>query len=77
MTTSWAHTMNGDFESGLKTNVGGVMLCLLSVAVFPCLLWMAISGQSIHSRLLTQVATTVLVCAISISIFEWLIRLVF
>ena len=33
MTTSWAHTMNGNLESAIRSNVGGVLLCFLSIAV--------------------------------------------
>ena len=77
MTTAWAYTMKADFTSAIGANVGGVLLCLLSVAVFPCLLWMAIRGQSINNRWFTQVVIAVLVIAISISIIEWLIRLAF
>ena len=77
MTTAWAYTMEGDFENAIGSNVGGVLLCLLSVCVFPCLLWMAIRGESIRNRWFVQVALAVLVIAISISIIEWLIRLAF
>lgn len=77
MTTAWAYTMKADFTSAIGANVGGVLLCLLSVAVFPCLLWMAIRGQSINNRWFVQVVIAVLVIAISISIIEWLIRLAF
>ncbi len=77
MTTSWAHTMKADFPSAIKANVGGVLLCLLSVAVFPCFWWMAIRGQTINNRWFTHVVATVLVIAMSISILEWLIRLAF
>ena len=75
MTTSWAYTMKGDFENAIGSNVGGVLLCLLSVCVFPCLLWMAIRGESIGSHWFARVALAVVVMAISISIIEWLIRL--
>ncbi len=77
MTTAWAYTMKADFTSAIGANVGGVLLCLLSVAVFPCLLWMAIRGQTINNRWFVQVVVAVLVIAISISIIEWLIRLAF
>ncbi len=77
MTTAWAYTMKADFTSAIGANVGGVLLCLLSVAVFPCLLWMAIRGQSINNRWFVQVVIAVLVIAISLSIIEWLIRLAF
>ena len=77
MTTAWAYTMKADFTSAIEANVGGVLLCLLSVAVFPCLLWMAIRGQTINNRWFVQVVVAVLVIAISISIIEWLIRLAF
>ena len=77
MTTAWAYTMKGDFENAIGSNVGGVLLCLLSVCVFPCLLWMALRGDSIGKRWFVQVALAVLVIAISISIIEWLIRLAF
>lgn len=77
MTTSWAYAMKADFTNAIGANVGGVLLCLLSLAVFPCLMWMSIRGQTINSRWFAQVVVTVLVIAISISIIEWLIRLAF
>ena len=75
MTTSWAHTMNGDLTSALRANVGGVLLCFLAAAVFPCLMWMAIQGRAIQGRWFSSVAIGVLMIAIGISIIEWVIRL--
>ena len=75
MTTSWAHTMNGDLTSALRANVGGVLLCFLAAAVFPCVMWMAIRGRAIKGRWFSQVSIGVLLIAIGISVIEWTIRL--
>ena len=77
MTTSWAHTMNGDLSSAIRANVGGVLLCFLAIATFPCFLWMAIRGKSPGGICHAPVATTLLIIAFAISIAEWLIRLAF
>jgi len=75
MTTSWAYTLKGDLSSALHANVGGVLLCFLAVATFPSLMWISIRGRPFTKRWFTQVAITVLLIAIFISILEWLIRL--
>ena len=75
MTTSWAYTLKGDLSSALHANVGGVLLCFLAVATFPSLMWISIRGRPFTKRWFTQVAITVLLIAIFISIVEWLIRL--
>ena len=77
MTTSWAHTMNGNLLSAIHANIGGVLLCFLTIAAFPCFLWMAIRGKSLNGSWHVPVATTVLVIAVAISIVEWMFRLAF
>lgn len=77
MTTSWAHTMNGNLSSAISANVGGVILCFLTILAFPCFLWMAIHGKSLSGRWPVSVATTVLVIAVAISVVEWMFRLAF
>ena len=77
MTTSWAHTMNGNLSSAISANVGGVILCFLTILTFPCFLWMAIHGKSLNGGWQLSVATTVLVIAFAISIVEWMFRLAF
>jgi len=75
MTTSWAYTLKGDFTSAIHANVGGVLLCFLAAAAFPSLMWISIRGRPFPRRWFTQVAISVLLIAIFISIVEWLIRL--
>ncbi|MBB77022.1 MAG: hypothetical protein CMJ75_21150 [Planctomycetaceae bacterium] len=41
MTTSWSHTMRGELVSAVKSNVGGLLLALLSVLLGP---WLLVSG---------------------------------
>ena len=77
MTTSWAHTMNGNLSSAIHANIGGVLLCFLTIAAFPCFLWMAIRGKSLNGSWHVPVATAVLVIAVAISIVEWMFRLAF
>ena len=75
MTTSWAYTLKGDLTSAIRVNVGGVLLCFLAMATFPFLMWTGIRGRPFETRWFTQIAVTVLLIAIFISIVEWLIRL--
>jgi hypothetical protein len=75
MTTSWAYALKGDLTSAIRANVGGVLLCFLAMATFPFLMWIGIRGRPFETRWFTQVAVTVLLIAIFISIVEWLIRL--
>ena len=74
MTTSWAHTMNGNLSSAISANVGGVLLCFLTISAIPCFLWMAIRGKSLSGSWHASVATTILVIAVSIAIAEWMFR---
>ena len=75
MTTSWAYTLKGDLTSAIHANVGGVLLCFLAAATFPSLMWISIRGRPFENRWFTQLAISVLLFAIFISIVEWLIRL--
>jgi len=77
MTTAWAHTMNGDLASAIQANVGGVLLCFLSIIAAPVLIWLAIRGKPIASPWSAQFAIASLVVAVSISFIEWMIRLAF
>jgi hypothetical protein len=77
MTTSWAHTLNGDIGNAIRANTGGLLLCLISMVASPALLWLAIRGKPFSIAWFSQIAITSFVVAISISFFEWLIRLAF
>ncbi|MEQ1828397.1 MAG: DUF2752 domain-containing protein [Pirellula sp.] len=75
MTTSWAHTLNGDLASGLRSNCSGVMLCFLAMWMVPCLLWLAIRGRPSRSRWVSRSTLVLMIGIVSISVIEWLIRL--
>ncbi|MFN9986459.1 MAG: DUF2752 domain-containing protein, partial [Pirellula sp.] len=46
MTTSWAHTMDGNFIEAFQTNAAGSLLCWLCIACVPILAWVIVIGQS-------------------------------
>ncbi len=77
MTTSWAHTLNGDLANAVRANVGGVLLCLISGVATPVLLWLAIRGKPIPLAWFSQIAIWMTLIAVAISFAEWLIRLAF
>ena len=77
MTTSWAHTLNGDIANGLDCNIAGVLLCFLTVGLVPCLFGLAILGEPSRQSWVFRVSIFLLIAILSISIFEWLIRLAF
>jgi len=75
MTTSWALVMDGDFETALGTNLGGTLLCCLSMISSPWLLAMAISGQRSRDGWFTWFAMLGVAAALGIAIIEWIWRL--
>lgn len=75
MTTSWAHTMRGDWEAALGANIGGTMLCILSMFCAPCLIGLGLSGRSSRGGWFSMFSLSVFCAALGVSIVEWLIRL--
>lgn len=75
MTTSWAHTLNGDIQSGLRCNTAGVLFCLFTGASVPCFFLLAIRGKTSNRNWVSRVSVPVLILIVLISIAEWLIRL--
>ena len=52
MTTSWAHTMNGNLSMALRANSAGTLfLCLLSIVLAPCMFSLACRGISSYHGL--------------------------
>jgi hypothetical protein len=75
MTTSWAHTMNGDLMQACSTNLAGTILCGLAIFSSPFLLILSWRGISNRNNWFTWVSITTLVTAFCIAAAEWLIRL--
>jgi hypothetical protein len=75
MTTSWAHTMNGDVATALQCNTGGVLLCLLAMALVPILAILAYRGRPTRGYWLSRTVLVIVTVIVTISILEWLIRL--
>ena len=75
MTTSWAHTLNGDIEGGLRANTAGVMLCLFASLSVPFLIAMSMRGVRSRGNWMSRLAITLLFLILSISVLEWLIRM--
>ncbi len=77
MTTSWAYVMNGNLESAIRANLGGVLLCFIAVVASPLLLCIAFRGKPISNGWVAPLTIISLVAAIVISFIEWLFRLAF
>jgi hypothetical protein len=75
MTTAWAHCMRGDLMSALHVNVGGAMLCLLSLGCAPMMIGLGITGRPTRGRWFFLASTTGFCIAMGVAILEWLIRL--
>lgn len=77
MTTSWAHTMNGDLVAALQTNCAGTLLCLLSVAMIPCMLTLAYRGNCSPHFWFSRTAIALVIAIVFIAGVEWVFRLAF
>lgn len=75
MTTSWAHTLDGNFVSGMKANFSGFLLCGISLASVPAFLWFAFFGKKWNGVPFGTIFAGLLVSVVLISVAEWLIRL--
>lgn len=75
MTTSWAHVMRGNIAQACSANLGGTVLCLLTIFVTPVFLYMSVRGMSTPYGWFSKTAIPLLILAMAVSIVEWLIRL--
>ncbi|MCU0708511.1 MAG: hypothetical protein MUF23_09485 [Pirellula sp.] len=75
MTTSWSHCMRGDLEGALRSNVGGTMLCLMSIVSVPVLIWLSWSGRPSRGGWFSVASISGFCIAMGIAVIEWLIRL--
>jgi hypothetical protein len=75
MTTSWAHVMHGNIEGALNANVGGTMLCGLSILCAPIMIGMGALGRTSRGGWFSIAAISGLCIAMAVSVVEWVIRL--
>ena len=75
MTTSWAHTLDGDLVSGIRASLSGVLMCLASLFLMLAFTCFAISGRGYLGIRLSLFLLILLGSIVSISLVEWLIRL--
>ena len=75
MTTSWAHTLDGNLVSGIGASLSGVLMCLTSLVLVPAFFWFAVTGKSWIGFPFGLILASLLVSIASISAAEWLIRL--
>lgn len=77
MTTSWAHAVRGELPSALTANAGGTILALIAAVGVPWTLTSAARGQLIGGRYVETVLITLAVVAASVTMLDWLVRLIF
>ncbi len=75
MTTSWAHTLDGDLVTGIRASLSGALLCLASLFLMLAFACFAISGKGFRGVRLSLFLLILLGSIVSISVVEWLIRL--
>lgn len=71
MTTSWAHTMNGDLQAAAGANVAGLLLALLALLSIPWLLASAVWGKWCYLRPRAGLLLTLLVMVMAIAVCDW------
>jgi len=76
MTTSWAHTMDGQFVEAFQTNAAGSLLCWLCIASVPILVWVIVTGRRTREGWAFKFALSGFLAAMSISLIEWSLRFV-
>ena len=75
MTTSWAHTMDGNFVEAFQTNAAGSLLCWLCVACVPILAWVIVAGRRTRDGWASTFALCGFLAAMTIALIEWGLRL--
>jgi hypothetical protein len=77
MTTSWAHTVRGEFPSAIAANAGGTILALIAAVGVPWTIGSAVRGKLIGGRYVETVLVTLAVVAAGVTMLDWLERLIF
>ncbi|MEI8212807.1 MAG: DUF2752 domain-containing protein [Planctomycetota bacterium] len=75
MTTSWSLIMDGDLETALATNLGGSILCLLSIFSVPTLLGIAIVGRRTPGGWFSKICAAGVFAGTAIALVQWAWRL--
>lgn len=75
MTTSWAHTTRGDLVAAAQSNAGGMLLALIAMAFFPSSCYFFFRGKASTDGWFSLVLAICLVAALSVSLVQWVIRL--
>ncbi|MFN9993305.1 MAG: DUF2752 domain-containing protein [Phycisphaerales bacterium] len=71
MTTSFAHTADGDFVSGFLAQPAGFLLCILASAVFWCCAFDAVIGTGMSLACLQRVKGSTIVTIVTILALAW------
>jgi len=75
MTTAWSHCVRGNWDAAFQANLGGTLLCILSMICSPILLALAIRGRPTPSGWFLTASLTSVAISMAIALIEWLIRL--
>lgn len=77
MTTSWSHLMNGQIIQSFRANPGGALLAIYTLLLGPWMLVSGIMGKWLISRLDMGWVFVATVLVTLVTIFQWVIRVVF
>ncbi|MBM3964801.1 MAG: DUF2752 domain-containing protein [Planctomycetes bacterium] len=75
MTTSWAHTMDGNFVEAFQTNAAGSLLCWLCIACVPIMASVVVAGKRTRDGWASKFALSGFLAAMTIALIEWGLRL--
>ena len=75
MTTSWAHTLRGNFEEAIRANIGGFLLCVLAVFSIPICCMLVYSGRASRYGWFSKTAISWMILALILATIDWIIRI--
>lgn len=72
MTTAWARLLDGDVRGAVTANAGGVVLCVLAVAMVPWLLATSATGRWWYLRPSISLVFPLFAVVALIMLFDWM-----
>ena len=77
MTTSWAHTVRGQFPSALRANAGGTMLAVIAAVGVPWTMLSTARGRLLDGKHVETILVTLAVVTAGVTMIDWIERLLF
>lgn len=75
MTTSWSLLLHGQFVESGRTNLGGMLLCIIALAYLPASCYFTWYGRATRGEWFSISLAVALFAALGIAIVQWAWRL--